>query len=161
MTRSRKSSLISHSSDSEARILVSACLVGWKCRYNGGDKLDKSLILKAKTAGWTLVPVCPEVLGGLPVPRMPATISVGDGYDVLDGKSKVIASDDSDVTRSFIAGAEETLRVAQHANVKYAILKDFSPSCGCNKIRDVSGRERKGVGVAAALLIMAAIKVIR
>ncbi|MBX6396005.1 MAG: DUF523 domain-containing protein [Alicyclobacillaceae bacterium] len=133
-------------------MLVSACLVGCRCRYDGSSREDprlESLVAEGKA-----VPVCPEQMGGLPTPRPPAQIVGGDGEDVLEGRAKVLTEEGVDVTPAFIRGAEETLRMARRVGATRAVLKERSPSCGSAVIYDgtFSGATRKGRGVAAALL---------
>jgi len=140
-------------------ILVSACLLGVNCKYTGGNNLKKELLEELQKKG--IVPVCPEQLGGLATPRLPAEIQGGDGASVLQGKGKVIRNDGIDVTDEFIRGAEETLKIAEALGIKAAVLKAKSPSCGNKLIYDGSfaGRKIEGQGVTAALLISKGIKV--
>lgn len=141
-------------------ILVSTCLLGIKCRYDGGAKrLDKLLELAAKGE---VLPVCPEQLGGLATPRNPSEINMGTGADVLDGKCRVLESTRSDVTDYFLRGARETLKLAKACGVKKAVLKARSPSCGCGKIYDgsFSGSLINGNGVTAELLLRNGIEVV-
>ena len=123
-------------------VLISACLLGFPCRYDGAGKADARLQALAKTR--RLIPVCPEQLGGLPTPRPPAE-RVGE---------RVLARDGTDVTPAFVRGAEETLRLARQLGCTTAILKARSPSCGSGQIYDgtFSGRLVSGSGVTAALL---------
>ncbi|MEM3770102.1 MAG: DUF523 domain-containing protein [Candidatus Bathyarchaeia archaeon] len=122
--------------------LCSACLLGVKCRYDGRDALDKKVITLLKTE--TLIPVCPEQLGGLPTPREPAEIKEG----------RVITRLGKDVTKNFKRGAEEVLKIAKLLGVKEAVLKQGSLSCGCGRIYDgtFSGKIIKGDGITTALL---------
>ncbi len=123
-------------------ILISACLLGIRCRYNGTDKRDVRIAkLKEKHH---LIPVCPEIYGGLPTPRDPSE-RVGD---------KVMGKNGQDVTEEFVRGAEETLALARLYGCKYAVLKERSPSCGFGEIYDgtFSGALTSGSGVAAELL---------
>lgn len=109
------------------RILVSACLVGVNCKYNGGNNLNLE-ILKLVQEGKAIL-VCPEQLGGLSTPRKPSEI-------VGKVSSKVVASDGTDVTEEYQKGAYETLKIANLYQVKKAILKSKSPSCGNTTIYD-------------------------
>ena len=93
---------------------------------------EKILALAKKE---TLIPVCPEQLGGLPTPRKPAE-GKASGNDILDKKNKVVNNEGQDLTEEFIRGAEETLKIAKLFNITEAILKQKSPSCGCGKIYD-------------------------
>lgn len=134
-------------------ILVSACLCGVNCKYNGGNNLDER-VLKLFREG-KAIPICPEQLGGQSTPRAPHEIVGGTGADVLAGAAKVLGPDgDDDVTGEFIKGAEETLMIAKECDAKIAILKARSPSCGYGTIYDgtFSGTRIKGNGVTAELL---------
>ena len=131
--------------------IVSACLVGVNCRFDGKNKLDGHLLKVFKRG--ELLPVCPEQLGGLPTPRVPAKIIDGDGYGVLDGKTTVINEKNENVTENFVRGATEVLKIAKSLDIKEAILESKSPSCGSGKLYDeASGSFIKGDGVLAALL---------
>lgn len=127
------------------KILVSACLYGECTKYNGGNNILKNpFFLRWKNRG-VLVPVCPEVLGGLPVPRKCSEIC----------GEQVLFSDGTDVTENFKRGAEEALKIAKDNNAIFAILKQGSPSCGCRKIYDgtFSGNKINGTGITARLLL--------
>ena len=112
--------------------------------------------------GYLVVPVCPEVMGGLPVPRPPCELKGGDGELVWQGQAGVFTEDGRDVTPAFREGASKALELAQRYGVEIAVLKDHSPSCGCNKIYDGNFRRRlvPGAGVTAALLKKHGIQVI-
>ena len=140
--------------------IVSACLCGVNCKYNGGNNYNEKIDKLAKEGKAVLI--CPEQLGGLPTPRVPAEISGGSAADVLKGKARVINKDGEDVTKHFIKGAEESLKIAKAAGCKIAILKSKSPSCGCGKVYDgtFSGSLKKGNGVTAELFLKNGIKVI-
>lgn len=140
--------------------IVSACLIGEKCRYDGGSCTDEKL--KKLFCEGKLKAVCPEVMAGLPTPRAPLEIVGGDGNDVIEGKARVLSKDGKDVTEQFIKGAEMALKVAKVCNVEKAYFQSRSPSCGCGKIYDgsFSGRFRKGDGVTASLLKKNGIKII-
>jgi len=107
------------------------------------------------------VPLCPEVLGGRPVPRVPCEIKGGSGADVLDGRAKVYEKTGADVTEEMKEGAALTAAAALRMGIKTAVLKSKSPSCGCGRIYDgtFSGRLIDGNGTAAEALIRAGIKV--
>lgn len=131
-----------------APILVSACLTGRACRYDGHSKPLGAL--ESLLAGMTLVPVCPEELGGLGTPRPAATLQGGDGHAVLSGKAQVVrVADGVDVTRAFVQGAQQAR--AQAPEAFRAILKARSPSCGCGQT-NINGQAVGGDGVFAALL---------
>lgn len=139
--------------------LISACLCGVNCKYNGLNNYNE--ICEKLLASGKVILVCPEQLGGLPTPRIPSEI-IGNSLDILDGKGEVVNKEGSDVTAQFIKGAKETLDIAKKLNIKTAILKDGSPSCGVNYIYDgnFSGTKIKGMGVTAQLLKESLIDVI-
>lgn len=137
------------------RILVSACLLGRPVRYDGRAKTSDDETLAAWRAEGRLVPYCPEVEGGLPVPRPPAEIEGGAGGEaVLAGKARIRTAAGEDVTEHFLAGAYRALELARAHGVRVAVLKEGSPSCGVLRIYDGSfqGRAVPGRGVTAALL---------
>lgn len=133
-------------------ILVSSCLLGLKARYNGGDNTVPALVELCRSG--LVVPACPEQLGGSPTPRPPAEIRGGTGLDVIRGRAGVFTDRGEDVTAIFIEGAENVLKICRLFPVRAAVLKERSPSCGCNLIYDGTfQRVRvKGRGVTAALL---------
>ncbi len=124
------------------RILVSACLLGVRCRYDGESKACPAVLDLAKEH--ELVPVCPEQLGGLPTPRTPAEIQ----------GERVVTRDGRDVTKEYQKGAEEAARLYQLLRCDCAILKARSPSCGCGQVYDgaFSGALTPGDGVTAQAL---------
>ena len=131
-------------------IIVSACLLGEKCRYDGKSKPCQAVInLKEK---YNLIPVCPEVMGGLKTPRHPSEI-IGD---------KVIGKDDSDNTKEYKKGAEIALNIALQNGAKKAVLKAKSPSCGKGQIYDgtFSGKLKEGNGITAQLFMENEIEVL-
>ena len=134
-------------------ILVSACLLGTNCKYSGGNNLTPKVLELMKEH--TLIPICPEQLGGLTTPRKPCEIDVGAGSEVLAGNAKVMNNIGEDLTESFIKGAQETLSLAKLYGCTSAILKANSPSCGCRIIYDgsFSGKHKDGSGVTAQLLL--------
>lgn len=136
-------------------IIVSACLLGENCKYSGGNNKSENVIKYLEDKEYILV--CPEQLGGLSTPRNPSEIITygnKDGNDVLSGCTKVLSNKVIDVTKNFIQGAEETLKIAKEHNAKTAILKAGSPSCGYKKIYDGTflGNKIQGMGVTAAIL---------
>jgi uncharacterized protein YbbK (DUF523 family) len=136
-------------------ILVSACLAGINCKYNGKNNLNgkiQKLVKEGKA-----IPVCPEQLGGLPTPRESANLT-GNGLNVLQGVAKVLTKSGKDVAINFVKGAREVLKLAKLLGVEKAILKARSPSCGCGKTW-ISGKVVNGDGVCAALLKRNGIKV--
>ena len=134
------------------KVIVSACLLGVRCRYDGGDSRNETAMKQKETS--ELIPVCPEEAGGLPTPRPPAEIVGGDGEDVLNGKAKVMTVAGRDVTDAYLKGAHHALQVAQAHGATQVILKVRSPSCGCGDIYDgtFSGTLTSGDGVTTALL---------
>ena len=130
-------------------ILISGCLVGMDCRYDGGNERSDRLLESLR--GGFFLPLCPEQLGGLPTPRPKAEILGGDGHDVLAKKARVLDEEGQDVTAPFIKGATETLKLVRLLGIKEAYLKGKSPSCGFGGILR-GGNLVKGDGVCAALL---------
>ena len=126
------------------KILVSACLLGVACKYSGGHNACPALLQALRQSGHTLIPVCPEVYGGLPTPRPPAERR-GD---------RVLTEAGADVTAQYRRGAEAALQLARLYNCRAAILKANSPSCGSGTIYDGTFRHRRisGDGLTAALL---------
>jgi uncharacterized protein YbbK (DUF523 family) len=137
-----------------ARILISACLLGEKVRYNGRDAFTDSPIIARWHREGRIVPFCPEVAGGLGVPRPAAELQGGSGADVLDGLLRIATAAATDVTDAFLSGARRALATATAERVRLAVLKDGSPSCATTYLYDgsFSGRRRSGAGVTAALL---------
>jgi uncharacterized protein YbbK (DUF523 family) len=141
----------------KAQYLVSACLCGIPCRYNGkssGDKAAQELVRMGKA-----IPVCPEVLGGLPILRPGVDIIEGEGKDVLSGCARVISRKGDDMTPFLVQGAFASLRIAKKLRLKKALMKQGSPSCGCGRIKR-KGKLVKGDGVTAALFKREGIKVV-
>jgi uncharacterized protein YbbK (DUF523 family) len=143
------------------KVLVSACLLGERVRYNGADASCSSEVLRRWAAEGRLVPFCPEVAGGLPVPRPAAEMGGGDGHAVLTGNARVRDGAGRDLTHFFLQGARGALEAARAQGARVAVLKDGSPSCGTSAVYDgtFSGRRRAGPGVTAALLEEAGIYV--
>ena len=132
-------------------ILVSACLLGRNCKYNGGNNLAEGLCESLTAKGIGIIPVCPECAGGLPTPRVPAE-RLGD---------RVVNKVGEDVTAQFMAGAQAALEAAKANDCRCAVLKKNSPSCGCGTIYDGSftGTLTEGNGVTAELLLKEVIAV--
>ena len=141
-------------------IMVSACLFGVNCKYNGRNNYRQHLYSRLK--GEEIALFCPEQLGGLKTPRLPSEIKGGTGQDVLDGTIQVISSKGSDLTAEFILGANETAKLAGRMRPSLVICKSNSPSCGVGRIYDGTFSEclRPGDGVASALLKKAGFTVI-
>ncbi len=146
----------------KSKILISACLLGHAVRYDGkGKPLAHPAIERWREEG-RLVTICPEMAGGMPVPRPPAEIEhAASGLDVLEGRARVVEITGADVTAEFLAGARKALAFAQEHGCPYALLIDGSPSCGSSEIYDgtFSGAKHAGNGVTAALLSQAGIAV--
>jgi len=123
-------------------------------RYDGKQKKLNHFLIQKWEAQGRLVPFCPEVAGGLSIPRPPAEIVHGDGLDVLEKRSWLKISTGEDVTQSFIKGAKLTLDLIKSHAIKIAILKEKSPSCASNFIYDGSFKKRlvSGIGVTTAAL---------
>jgi len=136
------------------RVLVSACLLGERVRYHGGDARLASSILDRWADEGRLVPFCPEVAGGLEVPRPPAEVVGGDGVAVLAGEARVVTAGGVDLTDRFVSGADLALRSARDRGVRLAVLVEGSPSCGSRWIHDgtFSGPRQAGAGVTSARL---------
>jgi uncharacterized protein YbbK (DUF523 family) len=143
------------------KILISACLLGEKVRYHGGDAAVSDGILETWRREGRLVPICPEVAGGLSVPRPAAEIQGAGGRAVLNGIARVLTSGGADVTDAFLAGARAGLDASRRDEVRIAVLKEGSPSCGSKEIHDgtFSGRRKTGAGVMAALLAQNQVRV--
>lgn len=140
--------------------LVSACLLGHNCKYDGGNNLNIELLKLLENE--EIIPICPEELGGLPTPRLACEIQKGTGEMVLAGKCRVFDKEEKDLTKEFITGAQKTLEEAIRHKVDLAILRSRSPSCGLGKIYDGSFASIliDGNGVTAAILRKNGIKVI-
>lgn len=163
--------------------LVSACLLGENCKYNGGNNRNQAVLdfcALAREKGNEIIPVCPERMGGLSSPRPPCEIRGGSGEEVLAGRARVVNDREEDLTEAFLLGAEKTLATALEETERYylssiqagaqsvgpmpvqAVLKARSPSCGKAAVYDgtFSGTIKEGNGVAAALLLKNGIPVI-
>lgn len=134
------------------KAIISACLYGENCKYSGGNNKLPEEKLRKLSEEYELCPVCPEVLGGLPTPRVPSE-RVGD---------KVLTRDGRDVTAQFEKGAQTACDIATELGAELAILKENSPSCGCGTIYDgtFSGTLTGGDGVTAERLKELKIKII-
>ncbi len=142
------------------RAIVSACLLGVNCRYDGGNAYSEEVLKYIEDNEIIPIPVCPEQVAGLPTPREQYEV-MGDGFDVLEGRGEVQSIYGEDLTSQFFRGAEETLKIAKMLNAEVALLKSLSPSCGSGRIYDGSfgGRIKEGYGVTAAMLKNAGIEV--
>lgn len=142
------------------KILVSRCLLGHRVRYDGGAHGPFDLLGVWQSEG-RIVPLCPEVAGGLSTPRPPAEIPGGQGGAVLDGRVAVVTVGGEDVTTAFVAGAEAALELIARHGIRLAVLKARSPSCGNLENYDgsFSGTRVAGEGVTAAALKRAGVAV--
>jgi uncharacterized protein YbbK (DUF523 family) len=143
------------------KILISSCLLGFPVRYDGNGFLPKSEIIKTWLREERLIAYCPEVEGGLTVPRPAAELVGGDGQDVIAQKARVRSQVGEDLTESYLKGAEKALEIVQVKDIQIAVLKSNSPACGFGKIYDgsFSGKLRPGEGVTAAILSRKGIKI--
>lgn len=134
-------------------ILISACLCGVNCKYNGKNNLNEECLELLKKGEAILV--CPEQMGGLETPRNPSEIKI------VNGEIKVFMNDGTDVTENYKRGAEEVLKLAKELNVKKAIFRKKSPSCGCGEIYDgtFTNTLTKGNGITTSLLLENSIEV--
>lgn len=124
------------------KILVSACLMGINCKYSGGNNFSEKLAAYADKC--EMIPVCPEILGGLPVPRIPCEITDGE----------VCRKDGVSCDREYRLGARKALEIAKRKQVGFAVLQPRSPSCGVHQVYDgtFSGTLKDGQGVFARLM---------
>lgn len=124
------------------KILISACLVGENCKYNGGNNLNPQIDTLLEK--YDLIPFCPEMEGGLPTPRNPSEVK-GESVFMDNGK---------DVTENFFKGAKKALMLCLFLKIKIAVLKERSPSCGTHQIHDGSFSNKliDGMGVTAKML---------
>ena len=137
------------------KVLVSACLLGGKVRYNGSYRLNDHPILARWQAEGRIVQICPEVAVGFDTPRPPAEIrSTGDGQAVLHGQGQVVERTGNDVTALYLEAGQLALDLARRTECRYAVLTDGSPSCGSSFIYDgsFSGTRIPGRGTTTALL---------
>lgn len=145
LRKSQKEALIQSSYNAlfQKPALVSACLVGFPCRYDGQSKRDETVCAFLNNRPW--IPFCPEIYGGLPTPRPPAE---------LQSDGRLLTEAGQDVTAAFYAGAQLAYQTIQLADVGYAILKSKSPSCGSDMIYDGSFQKNliKKDGITAAFL---------
>jgi uncharacterized protein YbbK (DUF523 family) len=141
------------------QVLVSACLLGRECRYDGRHNHDRALEDELRARGEQAVPFCPEEAGGLPTPRPAAWIEAVGAEAVLDGADRLITAQDEDVTEAFLLGASLAAEECRTHQITRAYLKERSPSCGvcCTH---VGGQAVEGPGVTAARLARQGVEVI-
>jgi uncharacterized protein YbbK (DUF523 family) len=137
------------------KYIVSACLAGEKCRYDGNSNTEEAI--KELVENGSALPICPELLGGLPVPRPRCEMRQS-----ATGSTGIIGEDGNNYTEQFINGAKASIEIARKNGITHAVLKSKSPSCGCGLIYDgtFSGNLIRGNGVAAELFIKSGIKVL-
>ena len=145
------------SKSKKGAVVVSACLLGRECRFDGKDKFTPGLAFILE--GRQVIAVCPEELGGLGTPRAACQLS-GDGAAVVDGKASVTDTDGRDRTEEFLSGARAALESALAGGASEAILKERSPSCGVTKVYHRDGEPADGQGVFTALLVRHGIPVV-
>ena len=139
-------------------VLVSACLLGERCRYDGRHNKDELLRRALASRGERAVPFCPEQAGGLTTPRPAAWIEARDARAVLNGEDRVIANTGADVTVQFLSGARAALEKCREEGIERAYLKERSPSCGVRRTH-VADQLVDGPGVTAELLARSGIEV--
>lgn len=131
-------------------VLVSACLLGEACRYDG--RAQRSERVLAALEGKSVVPICPEAAAGMGIPRPPVDLSGGTGVDVWAGRARALTRETrEDRTEAFQAGARLALDAAKRFDAPVALLKEKSPSCGSQRVYD-TGVLRPGEGITTALL---------
>jgi uncharacterized protein YbbK (DUF523 family) len=136
--------------------LVSACLVGINCRYDGANSY--SATVSSFLEGRQFLPVCPELLAGLGVPRPPCCFSGGDGQAVLAASARILDDSGNDLTESYLIGANKALAFVRERRIESALLNERSPSCGVHEV--YIGRDKSpGMGVMTALLVREGIRV--
>jgi len=137
-----------------SKVLVSACLLGNPVRYDGKSKLLHHARLSRLVEQDRVIGFCPEVAGGLPIPRDAAEIRGGDGAAVIDGHARVETRNGCDVTAFFVAGARQALALCRLHDIGVAILTESSPSCGSSQVYDgeFARSPVPGSGVTSALL---------
>ncbi len=140
----------------DSPILVSACLLGLRTRYDGDKRPSDEII--ALSQARRLVPICPEQLGGLPTPRMKSSLSGGDGETVLAAGARVVNEAGREVTENFLRGARQTLNIAKTLGARFAILKERSPSCGVRRT-SIDFEPADGCGVTTAALRVPGIEI--
>ena len=142
-------------------LVISACLLGVACNHEGRG--SPRAVVDELAKHYRLVPVCPEVLGGLPTPRAAAELQGGDGADVVagTGAARVVNIEGEDVTAAYRRGAEAAVAVARAVGAERAVLKARSPSCGSSGVYDGTFNRRlvPGRGVTAAALAAAGLEV--
>jgi uncharacterized protein YbbK (DUF523 family) len=142
--------------------LCSACLLGYPCAYDGKPRTNQKALALFEARQDIIIPICPEILAGLPTPRDPAEIYHATGEDVIDGRARVVTDNRREVHLEFLRGAYRVLETAKNIGATEFIGKANSPSCGVNQIYDGTFTKtlRNGDGVTSALLKRHGIKII-
>jgi len=130
-------------------ILVSACLIGIPCRYNGDSAFKESLL--KELAGKIIISLCPELMGGMGVPRVAFELPSLNYNKIFSGEEKIMNKENQDITNKVIEGCLKVLKICKSLNIKKAYLKENSPSCGVNRIY-INGVKKRGMGICAYLL---------
>jgi uncharacterized protein YbbK (DUF523 family) len=130
-------------------MLISACLAGLRTRFDARSSPHPRL--QDLVSHWLLVPVCPEILGGLGIPRLKCRFQDGDGKLVLQGSARVVNRMGVDCTSHFVRGAEEVKKTVEAVTPRCILFKEGSPSCGVRRV-DIEGRKESGCGVTVAAL---------
>jgi uncharacterized protein YbbK (DUF523 family) len=141
------------------KILVSSCLIGKKCSYDGQARTSERV--KELCSRYSCIDVCPEIEAGLGCPRESHEIKDGTGEDVLEGRSRVKSVSEKDHTEDFLKGARRALQIALKNEIPVAIMKARSPSCGVHRIYSgkFNGTLKSGSGVTSAILKRNGVKV--
>ena len=145
-----------------SKILISACLIGQKVRYDAKDSLQSNARLQQWIHDGKIISICPEMAGGLPTPRPPSEIEPGKTAEaILQFHGKVLTNKGVDVSDEYRKGAETALKLAKKHNIKVAILKARSPSCGSKQVYDGTCSKKliEGMGITAHLLTKNGIRV--
>lgn len=154
---------VPHDEHAADTALISACLLGVRCRYDGRGAPRQLPPAVVAALGARLAPVCPEQLGGLPTPRASLEIVGGDGHAVVQGRARVITASGQDRTAALLRGSEEVLHLAQRLGIRRFVGQQRSPSCSCSGTYDGTFQSRlvEGtLGVCAALLAEHAIEIV-
>lgn len=138
-------------------LAVSFCKLGLRCTYKCGtnEDLPDAVFLKELFLRGLVIPVCPEIFGGLTTPRDPSEITGGNGYSVIEGKARVLSSKGLDATNNFIDGAAMSVEIALKYGAVGAVLNEYSPSCGVKFVYDgtFSKKAVEGPGVLGAMFL--------
>ena len=137
-------------------LLVSACLVGFRCRYDGTCKADPRVLRVLKERAW--IAVCPEQRAGFPTPRDPIYFFGGTGKEVLKGKARIVQAGGGDVTEPLLQASRSLLEMVRAYGVREGILKEKSPSCGVSKTY-LGDKLVTGMGLIAAMLVVEGITI--